>query len=60
MTLGTALTSGNDNEEETDLFRPRTVARVKSLSRIRTLYTTDCDQELTSGDPQLVPDTVLV
>ena len=60
MTLGIALTSGNDKEEETDLFSPRTVARVKPLSRISTLYTTDCDQELTRGDPRPVPDSMSV
>jgi len=37
--LGIALTSGNDQEEETDLFRLQTQFKVKSLSFIRTLCT---------------------
>jgi len=56
--LGIALTSGNDQEEETDSFRLQSKFEVKSLSRIRTLYTAGCDQELTNGNPRLVPDTM--
>jgi len=58
--LGIALTSGNNQEEVTDLFRLQSKFEVKSLSRIRTLYTAGCEQELTSGNPQSVPDTMLV